>query len=215
MYKKADFPMNIAVIFAGGSGLRMRNSATPKQFLSFHDKPILIHTLEHFQAHPKIDAISLAILPSWRKQAAELIQKFDISKVRWLVDGGATGQLSIYNALQAIETDDPSTTFVLMHDGVRPLINANLITRVITQVHKTGTAVTCFPTIETTIRSSDHAHVDTMFDRQDTFTAQAPQAFRLDTLLACHTKALKEGKDDFIDSCSLFRAYKKDPVSMV
>ncbi|MDR1774980.1 MAG: 2-C-methyl-D-erythritol 4-phosphate cytidylyltransferase [Actinomycetes bacterium] len=207
--------MNVAVIFAGGSGLRMNNAAIPKQFLRFHDKPILIHTLERFQEHPGIDAISMAVLPDWLDRAQQLADEFHITKLRWLVPGGRTGQLSIHAALQAIECDDPANTTVLMHDGVRPLIDTALITRVIEQVHQTGTAVTAHPTVETSILSCDHATVSDVLTRTDTFTAQAPQAFRLDVMLDCHARALADDRADFIDSCSLFRAYRDEAVHLV
>ena len=207
--------MNVAVIFAGGFGSRMKNTGAPKQFMPFRGKPILIHTLDHFQNHPEIDAISLAILPEWLDDAREMIAHFGISKMRWIVGGGKTGQLSIYNALKAIESPNAENTNVLMHDGVRPLIDADLISRIIAQADRTGTAVTTYPTQETSVVSDDGSIICDVLDRPKTFIAQAPQAFRLSTILDCHERAIAEGKFDFIDSCSLFRAYEKDPVCMV
>ena len=118
--------MNVAVIFAGGVGSRMTSAAVPKQFLEIHGKPIIIHTLEHFEEHPEIDAIAMAILPDWRHHMERLIRRHELQKVRWIVDGGATGQESRHRALQAVALDASPDTIVLIHDGVRPLIDRTL-----------------------------------------------------------------------------------------
>ena len=109
--------MNIAVIFAGGIGSRMTATAMPKQFLEVHGKPIIIHTLEHFQDHPDIDAIAIAILPRYREHLSRLLKRYEITKVSWIVDGGGTGQQSRHRALQAVAEDSPSDSIVLIHDG--------------------------------------------------------------------------------------------------
>src|SRR5690349_16985452 len=106
----------------------MNSRALPKQFLEIHGKPIIIHTLEHFEAHPGIDAIAIAILPDYREHMRKLLKRYEIEKVRWLVDGGETGQESRHKALQAVAADCPEDSLVLIHDGVRPLIDAKLIT---------------------------------------------------------------------------------------
>lgn len=95
--------MNIAVIFAGGVGSRMRSKERPKQFLSMHGKPIIIHTLELFENHPDIDAIVVSCVKDWIPYFKELLVKYNIRKVKEVVEGGATGQDSIYNGLCAAE----------------------------------------------------------------------------------------------------------------
>ncbi len=92
--------MNIAVIFAGGTGTRMNTKSRPKQFLEMHGKPVLIYTLEHFQNHPQIDHIILVSLAAWLDYAAELVKKFSITKVSAIVPGGSTGQESIYHGIK-------------------------------------------------------------------------------------------------------------------
>ena len=93
--------MNIAVIFAGGVGSRMHTKDRPKQFLEMHGKPILVHTLEHFEKHSKIDAIIISCIEEWISYCEMLIKKFNIEKVKVIVPGGRTGQESIYNGLCA------------------------------------------------------------------------------------------------------------------
>lgn len=93
--------MNIAVIFAGGTGQRMNTTSKPKQFLELHGKPILIYTLENFQNHTQIDGIVLVCLESWIDYCNELLQKYRITKVLKVVPGGNSGQESIFNGLKA------------------------------------------------------------------------------------------------------------------
>lgn len=129
--------MNIAVIFAGGVGKRMHSKECPKQFLKIYNKPIIIHTLEYFEKHPLIDAIVISCVEEWMPYLEELIYKYRIEKVKKVVVGGETGQLSIYNGLKAAEdVANGEKAIVLIHDGVRPLINAKLITDNIESVKK-------------------------------------------------------------------------------
>lgn len=198
--------MNIAVLFAGGVGTRMNATAQPKQFLEIHGKPIIIHTLEHFDAHPEIDAIAIAILPAYRKHLEKMIRRFEIEKVQWIVDGGATGQESRHRALQAAAVDSPGDAVVLVHDGVRPLIDADLISRNIAAVEEFGAAVTCTKATETVVSSLD-GQVDDVIPRDHLYLAQAPQSFRLGEILALYDRAVADGESDSIDSCSLMHRY--------
>ena len=131
--------MNIAVIFAGGVGSRMHSKDKPKQFLEMYNKPVIIHTLEHFENHPMINAIAVVCIESWIPYLNELLYKFRIEKVKKVVPGGETGQLSIYNGLKAAkEIAGNEKAIALIHDGVRPLINEKLITDNIEAVKKYG-----------------------------------------------------------------------------
>ena len=95
--------MNIAVIFAGGSGQRMHTNGRPKQFLELNGKPIIIYTLELFDNHPMIDAIIVSCIEEWIPFLEKVIRKFEINKVVKIVPGGKTGQDSIYKGLCAAE----------------------------------------------------------------------------------------------------------------
>jgi 2-C-methyl-D-erythritol 4-phosphate cytidylyltransferase len=183
----------------------MRSSAVPKQFLDFHGKPLIVHTLEHFEHHPEIDGIVVACIADWIDYLRDLLSQFGIEKVRWVVEGGETGQMSIYNALAAIEGDVDERAIVLVHDGVRPLIDAEMITRNIQSVREHGSAVTAFHAIETPIVSEAGETVDEVLERSRVYIAQAPQSFYLSDLIACHRKAQAAGELDYIDSCSLYR----------
>ena len=198
--------MNVALLFAGGIGSRMNTRALPKQFLEIHGKPIIIHTLEHFEAHPDIDAIAIAILPEYHEHMQKLLKRYEIEKVRWIVDGGATGQESRHKALKAVALDCPEDTVVLIHDGVRPLIDAKLISANIETVREHGSAITCTKFNETVV-SSEHEHIDNVIPRDFIYAAQAPQSFKLSEILSLYDRAVAEGEHDSIDSCSLMHRY--------
>ena len=120
--------MNTALIFAGGTGKRMGTAGRPKQFLELHGKPIIIHTLEHFDRHPEIDAIAVVCIAGWIDYLKDQLERWRIKKVRWIVPGGETSQDSTRAGLGILEANcDPENTIVLIHDGVRPLITEKLI----------------------------------------------------------------------------------------
>lgn len=200
--------MNIAAIFAGGSGRRMGVSDIPKQFLQLHDKPIIIHTLEHFQNHPEIDAIVIACKQDWIPHLQELLKQYHIDKVKSIVPGGKTGQESIYHALLAAKTvSGGEQSVVLIHDGVRPMINADLISRDIQSVNEHGSAITTATVTETILVVNENESIQEVPDRRYSRVAKAPQCFRLDDILACHERAKMEGRSDFIDSCTMMKTY--------
>ena len=205
--------MNVAVVFAGGVGSRMGARALPKQFLEVNGKPIIIHTLEHFEAHPDIDGIAVAILAKYRAHLARLLNRFEITKVRWVVDGGATGQASRHEALKAVSADCPGDTVVLIHDGVRPLITAALISENIDSVQRNGSGVTCTKFNETVVWSQSQ-QLDRVIPREFIYSAQAPQSFRLEEILGLYDRAVAEGMTDSVDSCTLMHHYRR-PVFRV
>lgn len=204
--------MNIAAIFAGGSGIRMNTKSRPKQFLELHGKPIIIYTLELFDNHPDIDAITVACIQSWIPFLEKQIRKFEINKVVKIVPGGATGQESIYNALCAAEQHALSSqgtldgVNVLIHDGVRPLITEQTITNNINKVMECGSCITCVPATETLVvrQQDDSLQIPS---RKDSLIARAPQSFRLTDIISAHRKAIDEGRNDFIDSCTMMSHY--------
>lgn len=198
--------MNIAVIFAGGIGSRMSSATLPKQFLEIHGTPLIVHTIQHFQDHPEIDRIAVSILPEWRDRFARLVARYELTKVNWIVDGGATGQESRHRALRAVANEAPADTVVLLHDGVRPLIDADVISANIATVRDKGPAITSMKFNETIIASSDGT-VDDVIPRDLLYVAQAPQSALLSTALDVYDRAVADGENDSIDTCSLLRRY--------
>lgn len=199
--------MNIAVIFAGGTGSRMTSKAAlPKQFLEIHGTPIIVHTIQHFQEHPEIDRIAVSMVPEWRDHFSRLVSRYELTKVNWIVDGGSTGQESRHKALRAVANDAVEDSVVLLHDGVRPLINAELITENIRTVRSLGPAITSTKANETII-SSEGKEIDDVLPRDYLFVAQAPQSLRLDTAIDIYDRAVSEGENDSIDTASLLRRF--------
>lgn len=202
--------MNIALIFAGGSGTRMQSKGIPKQFLEVNGAPIIIHTLEHFEQHPEIDAICVVCIEGWIKRLHKLLKRFEIEKVVGIVPGGKDGQESIRNGLYFIRDNISNTPedIVLIHDGVRPLINEQVITDNIESVRKFGSAVTVVPAIETIVRVNQSREISEVLDRSNCYVARAPQGFYLQQILDSHAKALADGLGSAMtDSATLMSHY--------
>lgn len=201
--------MNRVLIFAGGTGQRMNGSAVPKQFLIAHSKPVIIHTIEHFQRCSQIDSIVVVCLKNYISHLNKLVGQYKLNKVVSVVEGGKNGQESIYNGLKELvrlygtETDD----IVLIHDGVRPLIDENLILENIKSVKEYGSSVTVSKAIETVVLLNENSVVDKVMDRKYCNIAKAPQSFYLRDIYACHIKAVNENRTDFIDSAMLMQYY--------
>lgn len=200
--------MNIAAIFAGGIGKRMETHDLPKQFLTVNDKPILVHTLEKFQNNKNIDAIVLASLADYIDYTWDLAKKYGLTKLKKIVAGGITGQQSIHNALIAAKNVARETpAVVLIHDGVRPLIDDDLIDRNIETVKKYGNSITCVECKETITVVNDEGIIVETTDRASLRIARAPQCFLLDDILSAHERAILDGNTNMIDSCTLMKHY--------
>ena len=203
--------MNIGVIFAGGVGSRMHRNDRPKQFLELYNKPVIIHTLEHFENHDEIDGIVIACVEDWIEHLEKLIIQFKIKKVKKIVPGGRTGQLSIYNGLKAAkEVAGNERCIVLIHDGVRPLINSELLSSNIESVKTYGSAITGGVVTETIVVVNEDLDIELVPSRVHSRVAKAPQSFWLDEILNIHEKALASGLENCIDSCTLMKQYGKN-----
>lgn len=202
--------MNIAVIFAGGTGQRMHTKSRPKQFLELNGKPIIIYTIELFDNHSDIDGIVVVCLESWIPFLKKMLRKFEINKVVEIVSGGETGQESIYKGLCAAETfsksKHSSDDIVLIHDGVRPLITEETITENIKVAKEKGNCITCVPATETFIINQPDGSLE-IPTRSQCMIARAPQTFHLKDILDAHRKSIAAGKIDFIDSCGMMTYY--------
>lgn len=137
-----------AMIFAGGVGVRMKSGDIPKQFIEVDGKPIIIRTLENFQAHAQVDEIVVACLESWIDRLKEYILKYNITKVKSVVKGGANGHGSIHNGLVEINKTALPDDIVLICDGVRPLLSEKLISDCIATARAYETAVPVTPSID-------------------------------------------------------------------
>lgn len=196
--------MNIAIVFAGGVGMRM-GSEVPKQFLELDGKPVLAHTLGIFQSHARIGRIILVAAEEYFDDCRALAAKYDISKLHRLVACGDSAQRSIYNGLKAAAEDFPLETTVLLHDGVRPYLEPQVIDANIDAVEEFGNAVTYTPCYETIVLSKDGTAISALPYRRESYTAHAPQSFRLGEILAAHERirARPEGYEDMVDQATI------------
>ena len=202
--------MNIAVIFAGGSGKRMNTKSRPKQFLDLNGKPILIYTLEIFENHQDVDAIIVVCLESWIPYLRKMLRKFEVTKVVDVIPGGETGQESIYLGLCAAERyvkeKSVNDAIVMIHDGVRPLVTEETVTANIQKVKECGSCITCVRATETFIVTQENGSL-IIPERADSLIARAPQSFLLSDILKAHRMAISERRFNFIDSCTMMSHY--------
>lgn len=200
--------MVTALIFAGGTGKRMNSRSKPKQFLEIHGKPIIIHTLEKFEYHDQVENIVVVCIKEWIEELRGLLKRYGITKVSTIVQGGETGHDSIYLGLKEMEMNAKDDDIVLIHDGVRPLINEELITLNIETVIKCGNAITCESARESQIRSEDGETIDEVPVRDQMYTAKAPQSFRYMFIKELYERA-REDQIKSIDSCQLCSLYEE------
>lgn len=198
--------MTSALIFAGGTGQRMNTRAKPKQFLQLHGKPVLLYTLEQFEFHAEVDTITVVCLEGWISELKYLLKLYDIQKVSHIVPGGDGGDRSIYNGLQALESDCKMEDIVLIHDGVRPLINDGLITANIAAARKFATSITVERAMESIVRLDDHDVIVSVPPRSQMYVAKAPQTFQFGLIWDLYKRAQRDGIRT-IDSAHLCSIY--------
>ena len=183
--------MNIAIIIAGGSGTRMGQSI-PKQFINVYDKPIIIYTLEGFQKHPQIDAIEVVCIDGWHDVLWAYAKQFNITKLKWVVTGGETGQESIRNGVYNLEGIASDEDIIIIHDGIRPLVDETVLTDVIVKAKKYGNGVTSLPYNEQIFVIDDEISTVKYIPRETLRRVSTPQAYVFKTLLWAYRKAYAE-----------------------
>lgn len=197
--------MNIALLTAAGTGTRMHQDI-PKQFIHVDNKPVIIHTMEAFQNHPSVDAIIVVTLDSWKEVLWAYAKQFNVTKLKWVVSGGETGQESILNGLSKLKKEFPEEEItVMVHDGNRPLITTEIISDNLATFAKYGSAVAVIPCTEVVFESEDgiSSHVST--EREKLFRTQTPHTYRLNDLLWAHEEAKKRGIKGTAASCMLMK----------
>ncbi len=198
--------MVTALIFAGGTGKRMNTRSKPKQFLELHGKPVIVYTVEHFQQHAGVDKIVIVCLKGWIPALEELVTQYHLSKVGKIIPGGRTGHDSIYHGLKFLRHELNDNDIVLIHDGVRPLINAELITRNIDAVKKHGSAITVEAARESVVHIGDGQNIDDVPLRSEMYVAKAPQSFKFGEIYPLYLQAQKDAFKA-IDSAHLCHRY--------
>lgn len=182
--------MNVAIVIAGGSGARMGQNI-PKQFINVYDKPVLVYTLESFQKHPQIDSIEVVCIDGWHDVLWAYAKQFNITKLKWIVSGGETGQESIRNGVYNLEGKIPDDSIVIIHDGIRPLVDETVLTDVILKAQKYGNAVTSLPYNEQIFVVDDEISTVKYIPRETLRRVSTPQAYRFEKLLWAYKEAFR------------------------
>lgn len=184
---------NIAIIIAGGSGSRMGQDI-PKQFINVYDKPVLIYTLESFQRHPQIDEIEVVCIDGWHDILWAYAKQFNIDKLKWVVSGGKTGQESIKNGVDNLKGKVLADDNIIIHDGIRPLVEPSVLTDVISKCNKYGNAVTSMPYNEQifVINSDDETTTTKFIPRETLRRVSTPQAYKFSLLSEKYQEAFEK-----------------------
>lgn len=186
--------MNIAIIIAGGSGNRMGQDI-PKQFINIYDKPVLIYTLESFQKHPQIDAIEVVCIEGWHDILWAYAKQFNITKLKWVISGGNSGQESIRNGVFYLEDKVKDDDIIIIHDGIRPLVEPAVLSDVISKCGDFGNAVTSMPYNEQifVINPDDETVTSRFIPRETLRRVATPQAYCFKLLDAKYHEAFEKG----------------------
>jgi len=194
--------MNVAIIIAGGSGVRTHQDV-PKQFLNVNNKPVIIYTMEAFQSHPDIDYIEVVCLDGWQEILKAYANQFNITKLKWITVGGKNGQDSIRNGLEHIKDEIKDDDIVLIHDAVRPMISMDIISDCIVKTRKFGNAVSVIPCNEAMLLSDNQSTSTEQIHRSKLLRTQTPQGFLFGDIMAAHKEALEKGITNSVASCTL------------
>ena len=193
---------NIALIIAGGSGARMHQNI-PKQFLTVNERPVIVYTLEAFQNHPEIDEIAVVCIEGWESVLWAYANQFNITKLKHVIPGGKNGQDSIRNGVFELEKNHSKDDVVLIHDAIRPMVSAEIISDCIrvTQLH--GNAITVIPCAEAMMQTEDGLVSTGSYPRDNLKRTQTPQGFHIGKICDLHRRALQSGITNSGASCTL------------
>ena len=200
--------MNIAVILSGGVGSRMRADGFPKQYIPVKEKPVLMYTLEKYQASPAIDKIVIVADPVWHGDIRAWMENAGITKFADFALPGTSRQGSVYNGLKACAALAASeeTANVAIHDGVRPLVSLELIAACMDALGEYDGCMPVLAVTDTTYLSQDGMHIAGLLDRSTLFSGLTPEAFRLWPFLRIHENASEEELENTRGSTEI--AYK-------
>ena len=182
-------------------------SEIPKQFLEVERKPIIVYTIEKFQRNDQIEKIVVVCVKDWIEHLRGLIQKYSLTKVEWIIEGGNTGHDSIRNGVFFLKDKIGSDDYIIVHDAVRPVLPQKAIDEVIRVAHENGNAsssIACHPPI---VYTEDFKSGITDVDREHVMLTASPQAYRYDLALKCYEKAEQENKHNFTFTSSLLIHY--------
>lgn len=194
--------MNIALIIAGGKGLRMQQEI-PKQFITVNEKPVIVYTMEAFQRHADIDAIAVVCIEGWENILSAYAKQYHITKLRHIIPGGENGQGSIRNGVFELEKHYGRDDLVLVHDAIRPMLSTDIISSCIATATQYGSAIAVVPCQEAMLETQDQVSTNSSYPRANLKRTQTPQGFPIGVLADAHREALERGITNSIASCTL------------
>lgn len=194
--------MNIALLTAAGIGSRM-NQDIPKQFIHINNKPLIVYTMEAFQKHPSIDAIIVVGLKGWIEILWAYAGQFNITKLKWVVEGGQTGQESIYNGLAELEKHCNKDDIVLIHDGNRAFVSEEIISDGLAKQKVYGSAIAAIPCVEAVFLSETGESSNKSIPREQLYRTQTPHIYSLEKLLWAHKQAKERAIMNTAATCTL------------
>lgn len=193
---------NYVILLAGGIGKRM-GTELPKQFLEIEGKPIIVYTIECFQRNNQIDDIVVVCVKDWIDHLRQLVVKYALSKVKWIIEGGNTCHDSIRNGVFFFRDRVTLDDYVVIHDAVRPVLPQKAIYEVLRVAHEKGNAsssVRCHPPI---VYTDDFESGIKDVDREHVMLTASPQVYKYSLALKCYERAEEEDKHDFTFTSSL------------
>lgn len=193
---------NVALLIAGGSGNRMHQDI-PKQFITVNERPVIVYTLEAFEKHPEIDAIAVVCIEGWDQVLWAYAKQFNITKLKYVIPGGKNGQDSIRNGVYEIEKHFKADDLVLIHDAIRPMVSAEIISDNIRVAREYGNAITVIPCAEAMMQTEDGVVSVGSYPRDRLKRTQTPQAFKIGVICNLHRRALESGITNSVASCTL------------
>lgn len=200
--------MNYAIILAAGVGQRMRNGGLPKQFLNLMGKPIVIYTLEKFEKCEEIDKVIVVCHGSYIDHMQNLLKLYRIQKAESVIVGGNDRQNSLRRGLDEIAAlGGEEEDIVVIHDGVRPLVNQTILRENIRVAKQYDCAITVHPVAETVvITENDDAKMENFKKRADTYSITAPQTFRLGKIVEAYKKItnMEQGNMPLLDAAMVY-----------
>lgn len=202
---------NVAVVLAAGRGSRMKTSVQ-KQYLMLGGYPVIYYSLKQFEDCPQIDEI---ILVTGEQEIAycreQIVERYQITKVRQIVPGGRERFQSVYCGLQAIKSCD----YVLIHDGARPFIDPAMIQRTLDAVRKTGACVVGMPVKDTIKVCDENQFAVNTPKRSLLWSVQTPQAFSFPLIKGAYEKLIQSGRDDATDDAMVVEQMESRSVKLV
>ena len=186
---------NEGLLIAGGAGNRMHQDI-PKQFITVNERPVIVYTLEAFEKHPEIDAIGVVCIEGWEQVLWAYAKQFNITKLQYVVPGGKNGQDSIRNGVYELEKHFEPEDIVLIHDAIRPMVSAEIISDNIRVAREFGNAITVMQTQDGMVSTGS-------YPRDRLKRTQTPQAFHIGDICDLHRRALEAGITNSVASCTL------------